>query len=81
MSQRSQTPLGIAIARRLRTMMQARNMTGADLMRKTGMGGGQISNYLNGYGNMRADRIVLLAQTLDCSADFLLGLSSKPARR
>ena len=80
MSQRTQTQLGITIGRRMRIIMQSRRMTGADLMRDTGMGSGQISNYLNGYGNMRADRIVLLAKSLDCSADYLLGLSNTPTR-
>ena len=56
-------------------------MTSADLMRKTGMGSGQISNYLNGYGNMRADRLVVLANALDCSTDYILGLTNTPRRK
>ena len=80
MSQRRQTPLGITIGRRMRTMMYTRQLTSADLARESRMGSGQISSYLNGYGNMRADRLVLLAKTLGCSTDYLLGLSNTPKR-
>ena len=69
--------------RRLRIAMYQREMTAADLMRATGMGAGQISNYLNGYQEPGATRIVAFCKALDVSADFLLGLTSdmKPKRR
>jgi transcriptional regulator with XRE-family HTH domain len=81
MSEMKKTELGLTISRRLRGQMHLCGMTSADLMRKTGMGSGQISNYLNGYGNMRADRLVVLANALDCSTDYILGLTNTPRRK
>lgn len=63
--------------RRLRMALAARDMTSADLMRATALGAGQISNYLNGYQEPGATRIAQMAQALDVSADFLLGLTDK----
>ena len=66
-----------ALARRLRMAMACRNMTSADIMRRTKLGNGQISNYLNGYQEPGATRLAQLARALDVSADFLLGLTDK----
>lgn len=81
MSERKKTELGLVISRRLRGQLFCCEMTAADLVRKTGMGHGQISTYLNGYGNMRADRLVVLANALDCSTDYILGLTNTPRRK
>lgn len=71
----------IQIARRLRLVMIARKMTSADIVRSTTMGSGQISEYLNGKRMMRVDRLLDLCDALDCSADYLLGISNNPNRR
>ena len=78
MSDRARKPVAVVTARRLRAIMAVRDMTSADLMRKTGCGSGQISNYLNGYFVMRIDVLIRLCKALDCSADYLLGLSNTP---
>lgn len=78
MSDREKKPVAVAVARRLRAIMAARNMTSADLMRSTGCGSGQISGYLNGYFVMRIDVLIRLCKELDCSSDYLLGLSNTP---
>lgn len=79
---RKHKPLEI-LPRRLRIAMLARDMTSADIMRATKLGDGQISNYLNGHQEPGATRIAQLADALDVSADFLLGISDqlKPPRR
>lgn len=65
------------LPRRLRMAMVVREMNGADLMRATTMGAGQISNYLNGHQDPRGTQLVALARALDVSADFLLGLTDR----
>lgn len=71
-------PLAVTISRRLKTMMAARGMTSADLVRRTTIGGGQISNYLHGNFTMRVDKLLELCETLDCSADYLMGRTNNP---
>lgn len=73
-------PVSVTIGNRMRIMMAIRGITSADLMRKTTMGSGQISNYLNAHFMMKADRLVTICNALDCSADYLLGLSNNPKR-
>ena len=73
---RKTKPLEI-LPRRLRIAMATRGMTSADLMRASGLGCGQISEYLNGHREPGALRIAILAKTLSVSADFLLGLTDK----
>lgn len=74
----TKNPVAMTTARRLRAIMAARKITSADLMRKTGCGSGQISGYLNGHFVMRVDVLIRLCKALDCSADYLLGLSNTP---
>lgn len=61
--------------RRLRMAMAALEMTSADLMRKTTLGGSQISEYLNGHNEPTVTSLHKLCVGLGISADFLLGLS------
>ena len=63
--------------RRLRMALMARDMNSADLVRATNLGGGQVSNYLNGYQEPGATRIAQMCKALNVSADFLLGLTDK----
>lgn len=57
--------------------LMARDMNSADLVRATNLGGGQISNYLNGHQEPGATRIAQMCKALNVSADFLLGLTDK----
>jgi hypothetical protein len=69
------------VARRIRIAMHVRGMNSADIVRKTRLGSGQISNYLNGWMCMQTPALLQICNALHCSADFLLGLSDKIAPR
>lgn len=75
MSERKKKPFGVEVAKRLRTVMFVKSISSADIMRRTKLGSGQISDYLNGYVVLRADCLKELCKVLNCSADYLLGLT------
>ena len=64
--------------RRMRMAMTLRKMNSADIVRRTTMGNGQISNYLNGHQEPTISSLLHLCEALEVSADFLLGLSDNP---
>lgn len=74
---RKQEPIR-AFPRRLRMAMTLRGMNSADIVRRSTMGNGQISNYLNGHQEPTVSSLLHLCQALGVSADFLLGLSEEP---
>ena len=67
--------------RRLRMAMSALQMTSADLMRRTTLGSGQISEYLNGHNEPTVSSLYRICEGLGVSADFLLGLSDVMERK
>lgn len=67
----------LPFSRRMRKAMILRGMNSADLCRRTRLGHGQISNYLNGHQCPRADRLLEICQALDVSADYMLGLKNR----
>lgn len=71
-------PVAVTVSRRLRTMMAARKMSSADIVRSCTIGSSQISQYFNGNIMMRADKLLELCEVLDCSADYLLGRTNDP---
>lgn len=73
--QKNENAVMVEMSRRLRKVLLYREMTSADLCRITGLGSGQISNYLNAHQCPRCDRLRLICDTLDVSADYLLGMS------
>jgi len=75
MSERSDKPLAIFMSRRFRSAMADNGLNSADLIRKTTIGHGQMSNYMNGHFMMRVDKLKELCEALGCSSDYILGLS------
>ena len=71
---RKQEPVK-SFPRRLRMAMATLGMTSADLVRKTTLGSGQISNYLNGHQEPTVSSLLHICEGLGVSADFLLGFS------
>ncbi len=67
--------------RRMRMAMAASNMTSADLMRRTTLGAGQISDYLNGHNEPKIGNLRVICEATGVSADFLLGLTDEMWRK
>ena len=59
---------------RLMFCMKERNLNGAELSAISGVTTAAISRYLNGVRQPTAENIVLLANALGVSSDYLLGL-------
>lgn len=60
-------------AKRIRAGLQMRNMSQADLCRKTGIPKSAMSQYCNGGLVPRQDRTFLIASALDVSEAWLMG--------
>ena len=65
---------------RLREAMEMRGFRAVDLVEATGIPKGTISYYLSGKTEPKADRLYIIAQTLDISEAWLLGYDV-PMRR
>ena len=65
---------------RLNAAMQLRGVRAVDLVERTGIPKGAISYYLSGKSQPKADRLHLIAKTLDVSEAWLLGYSAEMAR-
>ena len=63
---------------RLSHCMQERHLNGNDLAALSGVTAATISRYLNGLRTPTVDNVVLLADALDVSVDYLLGLHNVP---
>lgn len=74
---RKQEPIH-AFPRRLRMAMTLRGMNSADIVRRSTMGNGQISNYLNGHQEPTVSSLLHLCEVLEVSPNFLLGLTDEP---
>lgn len=59
---------------RLRTLLKKRGYKNKDFAEKSGMSNDNLSLYVNGKSYPRADTLILMCKTLECSADYLLGL-------
>lgn len=57
--------------------MAALGITSADLARRTKLGSGQISVYLNGHNEPTVSSLYHICDGLGVSADFLLGFTDK----
>lgn len=58
----------------LKTILRERNMTISDLAAKSGVPYSSISSWLGNRGSLpNVDTICLIADSLDCSIDFLVG--------
>lgn len=65
---------------RLAELMRARGLSAADLARATGGSESTISLAFSGQRNPSVPTLVSWAQALDCSLDYLVGLSDNPRR-
>ena len=63
---------------RLSHCMQEHHLNGNDLAALSGVTAATISRYLNGLRTPTVDNVVLLADALDVSVDYLLGRHNAP---
>ncbi len=63
---------------RLKALIQQRNMTYAQLAGILGVSTAQVSDMANGKAGTSLERLYLLCQTFEVSADYLLGLTDEP---
>lgn len=67
---------------RLLEMRTLRGMTQTDLAYRADVKAASVvSDLENGKGDLTGDTLARLALALECSSDFLLGLSDEPGRR
>ena len=66
--------IDFTFAQRLEKILIERNIYPAQLARMTGLNRSAIYSYIDGTAQPRAYAIVKIAQALDVSADYLLGL-------
>lgn len=63
---------------RLKGLIQEQNMTYAVLASLLGVSTAQVSDMANGKTTTSLERLYLLCQTFEVSADYLLGLTDEP---
>lgn len=63
---------------RLSFCMKERNLNGIELSALSGVTAATVSRYLNGLRNPTVENVVLLADALNVSVDYLLGLHDVP---
>lgn len=71
----------LAIAQRITALRKARGITQVELAQRLDMSQAIVSKYENGEVLLHAELLAQLATILDVSADELLGLQRKRARR
>ena len=59
---------------RLKIAMAAMEMRPVDLCKKTGLKDSTISQYMSGYSEPKTDKLCLLANALDVSPTWLMGI-------
>ena len=68
------------ISTRIRTTRKKMHLTQKQLASKVNVSAQVISNWERGYTNPDYDDVLRLAQALDTSADYLMGLTDNPSR-
>lgn len=63
---------------RLKIARKQKKLTQEELARLVNTTKGTISNYENGHSKPNDEMLVILANKLDCSTDYLLGVVDKP---
>lgn len=66
------------ISQRIKSARKAKKLTQEQLATKVQTTKGTISNYENGHSSPSNEMIILLADVLDCTADYLLGRTDTP---
>lgn len=67
----------VVFSARLKELIQQRNMTYAQLAGILGVSTAQVSDMANGKAGTSLERLYLLCQTFEISADYLLGLTDE----
>lgn len=65
------------ISRRMKSRLYELDMTQKRLAEETGITRETINSYITGRCMMTAENVVRIAEGLQCSADYLLGLNDK----
>lgn len=65
-------------AERLRELLWHKKITQAELSARTGLTSAAISHYVNGKQCPHSAALVLIADALNVSTDYLLGRAGKP---
>lgn len=65
------------LSRRMKVRMFELGMTEQTLAKKTGVSDRSISNYITRKNTMKADALAAIAEALECSSDWMLGLANK----
>ena len=68
------------IGRRVKLLLRARGITQRDLCAELGIAPTTLCEQLSGRHTLRVDTVVRMCLALDCSADYLLGLSNTPRK-
>jgi transcriptional regulator with XRE-family HTH domain len=69
------------LAQRLRQARKSKKLTQEELANRVSTTKGTISNYENGHSSPPNEMLVLLAETLDTTTDYLLGRTEDPSPR
>ena len=65
-------------AKRLKEMRESKGLTRKELGKASGVDPSLISRYESGERSPTADNLLKIAKTLECSTDYLLGLTDNP---
>lgn len=63
---------------RLKTALDMRGMTAAELSRRTGISKGTISQYLNGIISPKPDKVYAISLVLNVSSNWLMAFEEEP---
>ena len=66
---------------RLQAIREKRGLSQRELARLCGIGESLISKYENGWGDPNTATLKLIAETLNISADYILGIVDEPQQR
>lgn len=70
-----------ALGERMQTRMIEIGKTQAQVGKETQIGRSHINEYVKGKYAMSAEKLAKIAQSLECSTDYLLGLSDSPQKQ
>ena len=68
------------MSRRLRTAIANRDMNSEEASQALGWHSSSLSGYLNARHVMGSDKLAHFCQTVNVSADYILGLTDEPRR-
>lgn len=66
------------VIKRIKAVMDEKNIKAAELSRRTGIDRSSISHYLSGDYKPKIDKIEKIAEALDVTVSYLVGFSNDP---